>query len=651
MLPILRLVNKIVSPLLTAVVLLAPISPAMAVQPFMPAPENLGLVPGVGVVTLSWNSGANGTGNEVLYEIQQSTDGQNFVFIKTITKIGGQNSYSHSVIGIPYDTEFWYRVAGYEEGGTYSAWTVAGSVSTLIQSPAPPTVNGPTNTTLNLSFVAPADNPATVRYGFYNMTSGSYLKEDGSATNQENYFLAAPNDPRWTNFKAIGLSPNTAYRFQVKAQGANTESWSSDSAAVRTLANPPSNAQATVNSATSITVNWAGDAVTFYNAKNTTTGVESGWRTGTAYTFANLTCNTSYNFTVQSRNSDNVAGAIVAVTATTAVCPAQPPPAAANPTLTSVSAAANSDTSIAVSWAGTASSYFIQNSTAVTNSGWISGNSYTFNNLVCNTTYNFTVQGRNSGGTLTATLSVTAQTKSCGSLFLLPTPTSTPAPTPPAPSPSPIVACTNLATGNSYLTAGTMFKVVGRPAIYVLGRDREVLYFPSGDEFKSWRPTYGGYILINQTCFDSLDVPSSYPAAINFRPGSFVLKRPAASQLYAVLPGNTLAKITPAAARALYGSFYKTMTVADIFWPHYVKRAADITTSQPHPGMLVSKGGITWYVNSDNTLSEVTAAGFAANEFQTQFVHPVSESMVSGLATGQIIGDKVSYLTNKTQSE
>jgi len=200
------------------------------------------------------------------------------------------------------------------------------------------------------------------------------------------------------------------------------------------------------------------------------------------------------------------------------------------------------------------------------------------------------------------------------------------------------------------LVAGDMVKVTGKPAIYAVNNDLKVLYFPSGDEFKSWRPTYGGYKSITQACFDSLAVPSAYPGAVNYRPGSYVVKRPSSDQLYVVEPGNTLAKITVAAAKALYGTNYKVMTVQDAFWPHYVNRAADVTEAKVVPGMTVKNGGTTYYVNTDNTLSTVSAEGMTANAFQAKFVYSVADSAIAGLSAGSPVSAEVKALTDKTQS-
>ncbi|MDD4477245.1 MAG: hypothetical protein PHY40_03785 [Patescibacteria group bacterium] len=208
------------------------------------------------------------------------------------------------------------------------------------------------------------------------------------------------------------------------------------------------------------------------------------------------------------------------------------------------------------------------------------------------------------------------------------------------------------------LVAGDMIKVTGKPAIYAVDNNLKVLYFPSGDEFKSWRPneTYGGYISITQECYDSLPVPSAYPGAVNFRPGSYIVKRPSSDQLYVVEPNNTLAKITVEAAKALYGTNYKVMTVADAFWPHYIHQpsngngGADVTSAVAHPGMLVKVNNVNYYVDSDSKLREVSDTGFTANNFKTKFVRSLAASVIEGITAGEKIEAEVSGVADKTQS-
>jgi hypothetical protein len=201
--------------------------------------------------------------------------------------------------------------------------------------------------------------------------------------------------------------------------------------------------------------------------------------------------------------------------------------------------------------------------------------------------------------------------------------------------------------------SGDMLKVTGKPAIYAVDSNGKVLYFPTGDEFKSWTSDnkYGGYTTVSQECYDSLPVPSMAPYGVTFRPGTYVVKRASSDQLYVVQPGNKLAKITVEAARALYGSSYKVMTVADVFWPNYSSvRGADVTEAKVHPGMLVSNGGKKWYVNSDSKLQEVTDAGFSANRFQSAFTRVASDAMIAGLSFGEVISGAVSTLSDRTQT-
>jgi hypothetical protein len=200
------------------------------------------------------------------------------------------------------------------------------------------------------------------------------------------------------------------------------------------------------------------------------------------------------------------------------------------------------------------------------------------------------------------------------------------------------------------LVAGDMVKVVGKPAIYVLNNNFETLYFPSGDVFKSWRPTYGGYKSISHTCFDVLKTPAFYPGAINYRYGSYIIKRASSDQLYVVEPNNTASKITPAVAVSLYGKDYKVMAVEDYLWPNYYNRGAEIENTIAHPGMLVKVGGIIYFVNKDNIQQEVTADGMTANGFQDEFVHTLTSAAISGLTVGEKITAAVPALTDKTQS-
>ena len=202
--------------------------------------------------------------------------------------------------------------------------------------------------------------------------------------------------------------------------------------------------------------------------------------------------------------------------------------------------------------------------------------------------------------------------------------------------------------------SGDLLKVSGHPAIYAVDSNGKVLYFPSGDEFKSWNVDnkYSGYTTVSQACYDALPVPSSAPYGVGFRPGSAVVKRPSSDQLYVVEPGNMLAKISLEAAKALYGSSFKTMTVADVFWPNYsATRGADVTEAKAHPGMLVSNGGKTWLVSADSKLREVGSAAMVANRFKASMVRALPDSAIAGLTVGAAVdASDASSLSDRTQT-
>jgi hypothetical protein len=114
------------------------------------------------------------------------------------------------------------------------------------------------------------------------------------------------------------------------------------------------------------------------------------------------------------------------------------------------------------------------------------------------------------------------------------------------------------------LAVGDEIKVneISKTAIYVLDRNLKPRYFYSGYEYKTYKNDYTNFKLIDQQCLDSLGVPGGYPSAINYRPGSLVVKGPSGNQLYVIQPGNTVAPISDSVAKQLYGTNYKVTTIA-----------------------------------------------------------------------------------------
>lgn len=199
------------------------------------------------------------------------------------------------------------------------------------------------------------------------------------------------------------------------------------------------------------------------------------------------------------------------------------------------------------------------------------------------------------------------------------------------------------------LQPGDLFSVCGQTAIthYIIDPQGEVMYFPNGtnnDVFESWRDNEEGLITISQSCFDSLWVPVMYPGGVNYRPGSYVVKRIGNNpQLYVILPNNTLAPISAQVVSELCvpadvgGVGCEPVEIADVFWPSFIRRAPEITVPRVYPGMLFVIGtGTTVYYTDVNGIAihEVPSAAFDLNHFQRRFVRRVPQSAVNGTLVG-----------------
>ncbi len=200
--------------------------------------------------------------------------------------------------------------------------------------------------------------------------------------------------------------------------------------------------------------------------------------------------------------------------------------------------------------------------------------------------------------------------------------------------------------------SGQMVKVSGKSAIYSVNTHNELLYFPSGEEYKSWRAddTYGNYTTITEQCFDSLALPTRPPYGVNFRPGSYLVKQSTAEQLYSIQPGNTLRRITTSAAQALYGNT-PVKTISPLFWSNYIiSSAPEISDNTPHPGMFLSNEGIYFYVDPKNHLRTLSNSALEANTIKQSFFRSIDTSTIASLVRGDSISESTTTLTDVTQT-
>lgn len=133
------------------------------------------------------------------------------------------------------------------------------------------------------------------------------------------------------------------------------------------------------------------------------------------------------------------------------------------------------------------------------------------------------------------------------------------------------------------------------PMVYIINTNLERMYFPTSDVFLTWYPDYDDVIDVPPSCIDRYPAPTSGPYGINYRPGSRLIGVSISPSVYAVLPGNRIAKIADhetgeEIVEALYGVswVFHSVTIHDVFWPNYVEHEVEyITEAVPHDGMLV----------------------------------------------------------------
>lgn len=170
---------------------------------------------------------------------------------------------------------------------------------------------------------------------------------------------------------------------------------------------------------------------------------------------------------------------------------------------------------------------------------------------------------------------------------------------------SPTVVC-------PVLSAGDLFRVSGNRMVYIVNSSQNRMYFyninNNDDIFFTWYENYSNVPEIPVQCVSNYLTRIEVPFGINYRPGSRLVKLAISPDIYAVLPGNTLAKIGVEGSEelvieALYGQNWRNVLVEipDVIWGNYVNRDQDIRTAVPHDGMLVRTNsmpsGVVYYVS------------------------------------------------------
>lgn len=210
----------------------------------------------------------------------------------------------------------------------------------------------------------------------------------------------------------------------------------------------------------------------------------------------------------------------------------------------------------------------------------------------------------------------------------------------------PLVA--NAAEACPPLEAGDLFKVPGNSAVYLLNADMNRMYFPNSAVYQTWYPDFSGVVEIPNTCVDAYPAPASAPYGVNFRPGSALVKVQVSPSVYVVEEGNQLSKIgSEQVASDLYGSNWATKVydIADVFWPNYTGRGAELTDATLHDGMLAKVAGSNdvYYVTGGE---KFMLDGAVRNSAEVQVV---SQSVLNSVPDGSGTKTAASLYSDPTQ--
>jgi hypothetical protein len=149
---------------------------------------------------------------------------------------------------------------------------------------------------------------------------------------------------------------------------------------------------ATISGASDNSVGLAALPYIFYNS---TAGTNSAATSSTAWSSSVLSPNTQYTFYAAVTNQNND---LVYTPSVSAYTLANVP--------NNLVTANQSATTLGISWSANnnpnGTEYKVENTTTGASSGWTTATSYTFNNLICENSYVFSVKARNSGGVETA---------------------------------------------------------------------------------------------------------------------------------------------------------------------------------------------------------------------------------------------------------
>lgn len=328
-------------------------------------------------VDLSWNAS---TDNVAVTAYDVRRDGM---------IVGSPAGTTFSDGGLTANTSYTYTVSARDAAGNVSGQSAPVMVTTRATADTtPPTV--PTNlqgsaastSQIDLAWDASSDNVAVVAYD---------VRRDGN-------LIASPGG---TSFSDTGLTTGTTYAYTISARdAAGNASGETSAIMVATLSQPdvqapttPTDVQGSAVSPTQIDLSWTAStdnvSVAAYDVSRD--GVIVASPTGTSFSDAGLSANTSYTYTITARDaSNNASQASSPVMIATLASPDTEPPT----TPQGLQGSAASSSQINLTWSASSDNVGVT-SYEITRNGVVVGSStsaaYTDSGLAASTQYTYTV--------------------------------------------------------------------------------------------------------------------------------------------------------------------------------------------------------------------------------------------------------------------
>ncbi|MFH1230934.1 MAG: fibronectin type III domain-containing protein [Planctomycetota bacterium] len=242
-------------------------------------------------ITLTWTDNSNA---ETGFKIERKTGSGGTYAQITVVGVNGVTYTDNTLIG---ETTYYYRILAYNTNGN-SDYSSEAFTTTILNAPSILTATAVSSSQINLTW---QDNS--------NVESGFKIERSLDGVTFTQITTVGANNISYPN---TGLAENTTYYYRIKSYNGNGDSNYSDVVSALTPLNAPSSLNATVLSATAITLAWTdnSNAETGFKIERkigiggiyteiTATGIANA----TSFTDTGLTINTTYYYRIRAYNS------------------------------------------------------------------------------------------------------------------------------------------------------------------------------------------------------------------------------------------------------------------------------------------------------------------------------------------------------------